>query len=140
LHLRGHRGLNLRQRCGGGANPGATIARNPNKPGATKLRRAQGADATLSDLEDRFVALCEEHGLPKPRTNIDLKGDKVDCHWPGLDVTVELHSYRYHGSHHAWEQDLRRRRRSNHIAFSYGDVYERPRQTAAELVAPLRSG
>ena len=116
----------------------ATIARNPRKPGAAKLRRAQRADVTLSDLESQFVTLCKDHGLPKPRTNIDVKGDKVDCHWPGLDVTVELQSWRFHGSRLAFERDLARRRRSNHLAFSYGDVFERTRQTAAELAPLLR--
>jgi hypothetical protein len=116
----------------------ATIARNPRKPGAAKLKRAQGADVLLSDLEHGFEALLRQNGLPLPRTNIDLKGDKVDCHWPGLDVTVELQSWRYHGSRQAFEQDLARRRRSNHLAFSYGDVFERPEQTVAELEPLLR--
>jgi hypothetical protein len=116
----------------------AAIARNPHKPGAAKLKRAQGADVLLSELEHGFKALLREHGLPPARTNIDLKGDKVDCHWPGLDVTVELHSWRYHGTRQAFEQDLARRRRSNHLAFSYGDVFERPLQTVAELEPLLR--
>ena len=30
-----------------------------------------GADVTLSDLEDGFLALLRDHGLPLPRTNID---------------------------------------------------------------------
>jgi hypothetical protein len=111
----------------------ACIARNPRKPGAAKLRRAQRADVTLSELERLFVALCSDHGLPLPRTNIDVKGDKVDCHWPAHGLTIELHSWRYHGSRQAFERDLARRRRSNHLAFGYGDVAERPRQTAAEL-------
>ncbi|MEA2150845.1 MAG: hypothetical protein QOD69_2675 [Solirubrobacteraceae bacterium] len=115
----------------------ACIARNPRKPGAAKLRRAQLADVTLSELEHRFVALLADHDLPKPRTNIDHAGDKVDCHWPALDLTIELHSYRYHATRHAFEQDLARRRRSDHIAYSYGDVFERPHQTAAELAAAL---
>ena len=70
----------------------ACIARNPGKPGAAKLRRALGCDVTLSALEDAFLALLAGHGLPLPRTNIDRRGDKVDCHWPEHDLTVELHS------------------------------------------------
>jgi hypothetical protein len=117
---------------------GVTIGRNPHKPGAAKLRRAQGADVLLSELEQGFQALLRRHGLPAARTNIDVKGDKVDCHWPDLNLTVELHSWRYHATRHAFEADLARRRRSNHIAFSYGDVFERPQQTAAELEPLLR--
>ena len=116
----------------------ATIARNPHKPGAAKLQRALGADVLLSELEHGFKALLRRHGLPPARTNIDVKGDKVDCHWPALNVTVELHSWRFHGTRHAFEQDLARRRRSNHLAFGYGDIFEREAQTAAELKPLLR--
>jgi hypothetical protein len=111
----------------------ACIARNPAKKGAAKLRRAQRADVTLSDLESRFLTLLKTHGLPKPRTNIDHAGDKVDCHWPDHGLTVELLSYRFHDSRQAFEQDVARRRRSNHIAYTYGDVFERADQTAAEV-------
>jgi hypothetical protein len=112
----------------------ACIARNPSKPGKQQLRRALGSDVTLSVLEDAFLVLLRSHGLPKPRTNIDRRGDKVDCHWPQLGLTVELVSYRFHATRQAFERDVARRRRSNHIAFSYGDITERPGRTLAELV------
>ena len=115
----------------------ACIARNPRKPGAAKLRLALGADVLLSDLERHFVITLRDHGLPLPRTNIDVAGDKVDCHWPQLGLTIELHSYRYHGSRHAFERDIERRRRSGHLPFSYGDVVERPAQMLSEVTALL---
>ncbi|CAA9483426.1 MAG: hypothetical protein AVDCRST_MAG67-1101 [uncultured Solirubrobacteraceae bacterium] len=113
------------------------IARNPTKKGIAKLRQALGADVTLSDLEDGFLALLRRHGLPLPRTNIDLAGDKVDCHWPRHRLTVELLSYRFHASRRAFEDDVARRRRSSHLAFTWGDVFERGTQTAAELTPLL---
>ena len=119
----------------------ACIARNPRKPGAAKLRVALGSDATLSKLEDGFVELLQAHGLPAPRTNIDHRGDKVDCHWPELGLTIELLSYRFHASRQAFEADVARRRRSNHVAFSWGDVFERGGRTVAdvaELIAQRR--
>jgi hypothetical protein len=112
----------------------ACIARNPQKKGAGRLRRALGSDVTLSALEDGFLMLLREHGLPRPRTNIDVAGDKVDCHWPQLDLTIELLSYRFHGSRMAFESDVARRRRSKHVAFTWGDVFERGPATVAELV------
>ena len=115
----------------------ACIARNPTKPGASALRRALGADVTLSVLEDGFLALLDRHGLERPRTNIDLDGDKVDCHWPSNGLTVELLGYRFHASRHAFEADIARRRRSTHIAYTYGDVFERGARTAAEIAALL---
>jgi len=111
----------------------ACIARNPGKPGAVKLRRAFGADVTLSKLEDLFLKLVRAHDLPAPRTNIDVRGDKVDCQWEEHGLTVELHSYRFHASRHAFESDLARRRRSSRIAYSYGDVVDRGDATAGEL-------
>jgi hypothetical protein len=111
----------------------ACIARNPRKPGATKLRRALGSDVTLSNLEDGFLELLERHNLPRPRTNIDRHGDMVDCHWPGHDLTIELVSYRYHATRHAFEHDIARRRRSNHTAYTYGDIVERGHSTIADL-------
>ena len=115
----------------------ACIARNPTKPGAAKLRRAHGADVTLSRLEDRFLALLDAHDLPLPRTNVDHAGDKVDCQWLEHGLTVELHSYRFHASRYSFETDIARRRRSSHVAFSYGDVVERGDATAAEVRALL---
>jgi len=53
---------------------------------------------------------------------------------------VELLSYRFHGSRYAFETDIARRRRSNHVAFSYGDVFERGPQTAAEVAEMLADG
>ncbi len=109
------------------------IARNPRKPAAAKLCRAVGADVTLSALEDAFLALLRDHDLPLPRTNVDCHGDTVDCHWPAHGLTVELLSYRFHASRGAFEQDVARRRRSRHVAYTYGDVVERGAATAAEL-------
>ncbi len=115
----------------------ACVARNPSKRGVAKLYRALGSDATLSALEDGFLALLDRHGLPRPRTNIDHSGDKVDCHWPERDLTIELVSYRYHGTRHAFEQDIARRRRSKHIQYSWGDVHERDAQTARDVAQLL---
>jgi hypothetical protein len=115
----------------------ACIARNPTKKGAAKLLRALGSDVTLSDLEDGFLALLHRHGLPRPRTNIDVAGDKVDCHWPQLGLTIELLGYRFHASRRAFEDDVARRRRSHHLAYTWGDVFERGDRTAAELTPLL---
>lgn len=111
----------------------ACIARNPGKKGAAKLRRALGSDVTLSALEDVFLALLRTDGLPLPRTNIDRDGDKVDCHWEEHNLTVELVTFRYHATRHGFENDVSRRRRSHHIAYTYGDVVEHPAATAADL-------
>lgn len=116
----------------------ACIARYPRKPGVARLRAALGADVTLSELERAFLRLLAAHRLPRPRTNVEVAGDKVDCHWPELGLTIELLSYRYHPTRHAFETDVARRRRSHHIAYTWGDVTERAAQTAAEVARLLQ--
>ncbi len=116
----------------------ACIARYPHKPGIAKLREALGANVTLSQLERAFLRLLAAHGLPRPRTNVEVAGDKVDCHWPDLGLTIELLSFSFHPTRRAFEQDVARRRRSNHVAYTWGDVTERAAPTAAEVAGLLR--
>ena len=111
----------------------ACIARNPGKKGGAKLRRALGSDVTLSFVEDAFLQLLKTYGLPLPRTNIDRNGDKVDCYWPHHDMTVELVTFRFHATRWGFERDNERRRRSRHIAYTYGDVIEKPAATAVDV-------
>ena len=71
----------------------------------------------------------------------------MDCRWPDHHLTVELDSYRYHGSRHAWEHDRRREREADARGdefrrYTYGDVYEDSRLMLAELrdlIGGLRS-
>jgi hypothetical protein len=51
---------------------------------------------------------------------------------------VELDSYRYHGSRHAWELDRRREREAHARGddlrrYTYGDVFDDPRPMMSEL-------
>jgi very-short-patch-repair endonuclease len=125
----------------------AVLARRPNSPGAGNLRAVLRGDVhvTLSKLERHFLALLREEGLPLPQTNRPSGGRRVDCRWPEHRLTVELDSYRFHHSRHAWEQDRRREREARARGdefrrYTYGDVLEEPRLMLAELRALLRSG
>jgi very-short-patch-repair endonuclease len=122
----------------------AVLARRPNSPGAKKLRRILHGDAhvTLSALERRFLKRLEAAGLPLPITNKPAGGRRVDCRWPEHRLTVELDSYRYHSSRHAWEQDRRREREARMRGdefrrYTYGEVFEDPDPMLAELGALL---
>ena len=121
------------------------LARRPNSPGAAKLRAILRGETkvTLSELERRFLAQLREHDLPLPLTNKPAGGRRVDCRWPELRLTVELDSYRFHGSRHAWEQDRRREREAyargdDFRRFTHGDVFERPSSMLRELTGLLR--
>jgi hypothetical protein len=123
----------------------ALLARRPNTRGAAKLRAVLRGDAkvTLSKLESAFLALLANERLPLPDTNRPAGGRRVDCRWPKLKLTVELDSYRYHNSRHAWEQDRRREREAHARGdgfrrYTYGDVLETPRLMIDELRRLLR--
>jgi hypothetical protein len=116
------------------------IARRPNSRGVAKLRRILHGEVpvTLSRLERRFLRLLKEAKLPLPETNRPAGGRRVDCRWPEQRLTVELDSYTFHRSRHAWEQDRAREReayaRGDDIRrYTWGDVLERPAQMLREL-------
>ena len=116
------------------------IERQPNGRGVRKLRRIVTGDdpITISKLERRFVRLLRRAGLPLPVTNKRAGGRRVDCRWPERRLTIELDGYRYHRSRHAWELDRRREREARARGdefrrYTWGDVYEEPAATLAEL-------
>jgi very-short-patch-repair endonuclease len=122
----------------------AVLAERWRTRGAAKLRRIVSGDShiILSKLEKRFLKLLREAGLALPRTNRPAGAHYVDCRWPEHRLTVELDSYRFHSSRHAWEQDRRREREAyargdNLRRYVWGDVFEQPRRMLAELRALL---
>jgi hypothetical protein len=121
------------------------LTKRPKARGAATLREILRGNVrvTLSELERRFLRRLRDHGLPVPETNIVAGGRRVDCRWPEHSLTVELDSYRYHHSRHAWEQDRRREREARARGdefrrYTYGDVVEHPGLMLAELRALLR--
>ncbi len=93
---------------------------------------------TLSHLERRFLTLIAAFGLDPPQTNKKTGSHFVDCRWPTAHLTVELDSYRYHRSRHAWEQDRRREREARSRGdefrrYTFDDVFEDPDATLEDL-------
>jgi very-short-patch-repair endonuclease len=116
------------------------LGKRHNTPGAERLRRVLRGDTrvTLSALERRFLQLLTEAGLPLPTTNKPAGAHRVDCRWPEHRLTVELDSYRYHNSRHAWEQDRRREREARARGdefrrFTHDDVFVTPGPMLREL-------
>jgi very-short-patch-repair endonuclease len=112
-----------------------------NQPGAANLRAILRGDAhvTLSKLERAFLKLLREHDLPPPKTNRPAGTKIVDCRWQAHGLTVELDSYRYHASRHAFENDRVREREAyargdDFRRYTYGDITERPATVLAELI------
>lgn len=108
------------------------LIRHPRRPGAAALRsilalESLGAGATLSELEDRLIAIVDAEGMPRPQTNplLQLPGGPVvpDCLWMPQRVVLELDGERFHGT--------RLRRRSDRA---------RDRELAAAGYLPIRAG
>jgi hypothetical protein len=116
------------------------LTNRPNTPGAKQLRKVMYGDVhvTLSALERKFLKRLREAGLPEPVMNRKAGQRRVDCRWPQHRLTVELDSYRYHSSRHAWELDRRREREARARGdefrrYTYADVFDIPEEMLGEL-------
>jgi very-short-patch-repair endonuclease len=116
------------------------LDRRHNWPGARTLRRVLWGEVpvSLSRLESRFLDRLREAGHPLPETNKPVGGRRVDCRWPEHRLTVELDSYRYHHTRHAWEQDRRREREARARGdefrrYTWADVAEDPAPMLVDL-------
>jgi hypothetical protein len=47
-----------------------------------------GATVTRSEMEERFLALCDEHDLPRPDVNTRIEGIEVDFVWRDMKLIV----------------------------------------------------
>jgi hypothetical protein len=124
----------------------AVLQRQPNAPGAAAMRRVVRGETklTLSRLESRFLELLERGGLELPETNRRAGVHFIDCRWPTAGLTVELDSYRYHRSRHAWEQDRYREREARARGdefrrYTWADIFEEAGAVLREL-EPLLQG
>jgi very-short-patch-repair endonuclease len=89
----------------------AAVERNPGRRGARVVRGMIGPlELTESALEDRFLALVERHGLPRPRVGEWVAGYRADFYWPEAGLVVELDGFAAHGTRARFESDRRRDR------------------------------
>jgi predicted transcriptional regulator of viral defense system len=122
------------------------LERLGNAPDAAKLRLILRGDVrvTLSKLESCFLDRLRAAGLPLPETNRRVGARRVDCRWPSARLTVELDSYRYHRTRHAWEQDREREREARARGdefrrYTFSDVFESPTYMLADLQPLLQT-
>jgi very-short-patch-repair endonuclease len=98
-------------------------------------------------LERRFLQMCREAGLPRPKCQVVAKNGvqrigRVDFDFRPLMLVVEVEGQIGHSSPRQRQVDARRRRELaaaeiGLIVFTYEDVFDRPDQTAADLAAAL---
>jgi very-short-patch-repair endonuclease len=124
------------------------VAREHRRRAGTALlaavleRHAVATTRTRSELEERFLALCRERGLPQPLVNAPLLGLTVDFFWPPA-VVVEVDGAGGHLTRKAFQDD---RDRDSLLAahgysvlrFTWWDVERRPGVVADRVREVLR--
>jgi hypothetical protein len=85
------------------------LARSPGRRGLKPLRSLL-ADFSYdplsgSEFESLFFDFCVEYGLPVPTMNAPILEYRVDAHWPGTNLVVELDSRAFHLNAKAFEAD-----------------------------------
>ncbi|HET6999360.1 MAG TPA: DUF559 domain-containing protein [Solirubrobacterales bacterium] len=126
------------------------LERHPGRRGAKTvreiLRSRQPVGITRNELEERFVALLDSHGLPRPRLNgtLAVRGRLLepDCMWRRERLIVELDGREVHGTERAFESDRQRDRillaegwRSTRVTWK--QLRDEPTAVAADLRAAL---
>jgi very-short-patch-repair endonuclease len=82
--------------------------RTPNSASLRAVLQRYSPATTRSELEERFLRLCDDHGLPRPDTNTRIEGIEVDFVWREARLIVEVDGYAYHRSPSAFETDRER--------------------------------
>jgi very-short-patch-repair endonuclease/predicted transcriptional regulator of viral defense system len=88
----------------------AAVSRIARRPGSRQLRAVLsrhlvGSTATRSELEERFLALCQRHRLPQPEVNVPLLEYIVDFLWREPRLIVEVDGRAAHGTRLAFQTD-----------------------------------
>ncbi|MGH2928314.1 MAG: hypothetical protein ACRDL8_08930, partial [Solirubrobacteraceae bacterium] len=96
--------------------------RAPRHPGARLLAPFLSVTdgPTRSEFEDRFLAFCAAHHLPRPRVNTHVAWHEADALFPEERLIVELDGWRFHGDRRTFESD--RDRDADRLAAGYVTV------------------
>lgn len=88
------------------------LDRHGSRPGSRTLARTLEAltspNYTREELERRFLALIDRHGLPRPLVNHPLGPFVADFLWPEAKLIVETDGNEHHGTRAAFERDRAR--------------------------------
>ena len=103
-----------------------------------------GTTLTRSDLEERFLAVCEAHDLPRPQVNRRVAGLEVDFLFSDARLVVETDGWRFHGTRAAFERDRNRDARLTRagyrtLRFTHRQLEADARAVAATVAAAMRA-
>lgn len=73
-------------------------------------KRREGSTVTRSGLEEMFLRLIDEAGIPRPEVSAIVEGLEVDAVWRDVRLVVELDGRDTHGTAEAFERDRERDR------------------------------
>jgi very-short-patch-repair endonuclease len=102
------------------------------------------ASVTQSQMEDRFLAICARHRLPRPNTQHPIGAKRYDFAWPDQRLVVETDGWLAHGTPYAFQAD---RSASNALQlggwivlrYTWADLTRRSRTIAATVRDALRA-
>jgi very-short-patch-repair endonuclease len=120
----------------------AELGQRPVRRSLQAVLTRYAQTVTRGELEERFLALCDYHRLPRPMTNTIIEGREVDFVWREARLVVEVDGYRYHRSPSSFEDD-RERDVILSVAgwavlrFTYAQVVRRPGWVAAAVASRL---
>ena len=110
--------------------------------GTGALQRALDDDGELtltdSELEELMLALCDDHGLPRPQPRAWVAGLRIDFLFAAGRLVVETDGYRYHRTRRAFERDRERdailaRAGYRTLRFTHRQLTREPAMVAATL-------
>jgi very-short-patch-repair endonuclease len=113
--------------------------RYPTKRGTRALRTLAPPTHTRRDLEARFHTFLNDRRFPRPQTNVLIEGKEVDFAWPDRRLVIELDSWEYHRTRHAFEDDRRTDRRLRAAGWTVIRITWRDLDDPDALEAELRA-
>lgn len=124
------------------------LDRHPRDRGAAELGRllvaleGRGTADVRSRLEVAFAQLCDDHGLPRPRINAIILGERVDFSWPATTLVIETDGFEFHAMPTTFAADRRRDQKLTLAGYTvvrltYDQVVGDPVKTAATVSALL---
>ena len=118
------------------------LDRAKGQPGVRLLREILDRDAFLltdSELERLFVPIAKRAGLPRPETQVEVNGHRVDFYFRELDLVVECNGLRYHRTPLQQRNDALRHQAheaagTRHVPFTYAQIAREPDHVVGTLV------
>lgn len=111
---------------------------------ALEAHARHGAVLARSELEERFLDLVIDAGLPRPLLNAPAAGFEVDALWPDRRVIVEMDGWAHHKERAAAARDRDKTNRLQAAGyrvfrFLHGDLVYRPAAVAETIRDALGS-